>query len=136
VSKCELLILGQEQRSISAQCVSRFTSSAILSSVYGWPALELGSPEVVHLLSHAARLARAALPGNFLVDIIPLMKYLPTWIAPWKRDGLEWYIRDTEMYENFVSYATGGTVSLGFLKLFDSLSSILIEEVAFGSTSA
>jgi hypothetical protein len=98
--------------------------------------LELGSPEVDRLNSHANRVTRAVLPGNFLVDIIPLMKYLPTWIAPWKRNGLEWNIRDAEMYENFVSYAAGETVSVGSLKPFDSLSSILIEEIGLRSASA
>ena len=29
------------------------------------------------------------------------MKHLPTWMAKWKREGLEWHDRETEMFEKF-----------------------------------
>lgn len=47
------------------------------------------------------RLVRAVLPGAYLVEIFPVMKRLPTWIAPWKKWGLEWYKKDSEMFEGF-----------------------------------
>ena len=48
------------------------------------------------------RIVHAALPGAFLVEIFPVMKHLPTWIAKWKREGLEWYAKDTAMFEGFM----------------------------------
>jgi hypothetical protein len=30
------------------------------------------------------------------------MKYLPGWIAPWKRKAQEWHQRETTMFENFI----------------------------------
>jgi hypothetical protein len=39
-------------------------------------------------------------PGAFLVELFPFLKILPTWIAPWKRDGLEWHKRETDMFES------------------------------------
>ena len=47
------------------------------------------------------RLACAALPGAHLVEIFPVMKHLPTWMAPWKKWGLEWYKKDSEMFQGF-----------------------------------
>jgi hypothetical protein len=31
----------------------------------------------------------------------PVMKHLPTWMAPWKKWGLEWYKKDSEMFQGF-----------------------------------
>ncbi|KAF5343042.1 hypothetical protein D9758_011166 [Tetrapyrgos nigripes] len=48
------------------------------------------------------RLARAALPGSFLVEFLPIMKYLPEALAPWKKEGNEWYRKDTAMFQGFL----------------------------------
>jgi len=47
------------------------------------------------------RAMKAALPGAYLVEIFPVMKHLPTWVAPWKKWGLEWHKKDTEMFQGF-----------------------------------
>ncbi|KAE9386851.1 cytochrome P450 [Gymnopus androsaceus JB14] len=36
------------------------------------------------------------------------MLYLPNWMAKWKREGLEWHRKDTEMFEGFMDKATQG----------------------------
>jgi len=77
-------------------------SSATLSAVYGWPAIESkDDPLVSRINDFMHRLTQAGLPGAYLVDIFPLMKHLPTWMAPWKKWGLEWYTKDTEMFQGF-----------------------------------
>lgn len=48
------------------------------------------------------RLVRATLPGAFLVEIFPVMKRLPEFLAPWKKEGLEWHRRDTVMFQEFM----------------------------------
>jgi hypothetical protein len=48
------------------------------------------------------RLVRTVLPGAFLVEIFPAMKRLPSWMAKWKREGLEWHRKDTEMFQGFM----------------------------------
>lgn len=48
------------------------------------------------------RLVRAALPGAYLVEIFPSMRYLPTWMAKWKADGLKWHEQDTLMFEGLM----------------------------------
>jgi hypothetical protein len=85
--------------------------------VYGWPAIGLGSPLdlVEHIHNHGDVLARAALPGAHLVDLIPIMKYLPTWIAPWKRRGQESYSRETALFESFITDIAAEMVNTNIL---------------------
>ena len=33
--------------------------------------------------------AKAAVPGAYLVELIPVMRYLPQWLASWKRQALQ-----------------------------------------------
>ena len=47
------------------------------------------------------RVMQAVLPGAYLVEIFPVMIHLPTWMAPWKKWGLDWYRKDTEMFQGF-----------------------------------
>ena len=81
--------------------ISRYTASAILSSVYGWPTFGSEGAIIKRLHAHTARIASAVVPGAFLVDFFPFMKYFPDWIAKWKRDGLAWHKAETEMFEGF-----------------------------------
>ena len=81
---------------------SSTTASMVLSAVYGWPPIESkDDPLVTQINDQVHRLIRAALPGTYLVEIFPVMKHLPTWMAPWKKWGLEWYKKDSEMFEGF-----------------------------------
>ncbi|KAJ7163864.1 cytochrome P450, partial [Mycena crocata] len=48
------------------------------------------------------RVVQAALPGNFLVEIIPWMCYLPDWLAKWKRDGKAHFVEDSTMFKTFL----------------------------------
>ncbi len=47
---------------------------------------------------------KAALPGNYFVDIFPWMMHIPQWIpgARWKREGFEWFKKDTDMFQQLV----------------------------------
>jgi len=57
------------------------------------------------------RVMQAVLPGAYLVEIFPVMKHLPTWMAPWKKWGLEWYKKDTEMFQGFYDGVAKAMVS-------------------------
>lgn len=81
-------------------CSCRFAGANVLRSVYGWPSITPAMvPAIERIRELTARLARAAMPGAFLVEVIPMMKYLPSWLARWKREGLEWSRRYAEMLE-------------------------------------
>lgn len=64
----------------------------------------LQDDEAATLLSkvedYVSRMLKAALPGNYLVDFFPWMKHIPSWApgAAWKREGYEWYRKDTNMF--------------------------------------
>ncbi|KAI0088576.1 cytochrome P450 [Irpex rosettiformis] len=78
-----------------------FAASSIFSSVYGWPALEPGSPHIQRIKSMVSRITSVGTPGASLVDFFPVMKHLPTWMAKWKREGLAWHEAESEVFKKF-----------------------------------
>ncbi|KAF8970727.1 cytochrome P450 [Flammula alnicola] len=84
------------------EIVKRSTSSNILTATYGWPRITDDHLTLVKRIhAHTARLANACIPGTSMVDMFPIMNYLPAWIAKWKRDALDWHVRESEMFEGF-----------------------------------
>ncbi|KAI0759801.1 cytochrome P450 [Irpex lacteus] len=75
--------------------------SSILSSVYGWTDIEPESPYPQFFQNFIERLGGACLPGSYLVDAFPAMKYLPAWVARWKREGLAWHDRHSQILKGF-----------------------------------
>lgn len=81
---------------------SRSAASTVLSAIYAWPPITKADDALVNRINDLMhRLVRSALPGAYLVEIFPAMKHLPTWMAKWKREGLEWHRKDTEMFQGF-----------------------------------
>jgi len=83
--------------------VKRSAASSILTAVYGWPRLAKDDVLVAKIHAQISRLANSVLPGAYLVEIFPIMKRLPNWLAKWKREGEEWHRKDTEMFEGFMN---------------------------------
>ncbi len=81
--------------------VLRFTASGIFSAVYGWAPLPESSPHVEPVYELAKGTANASIPGAYLVDIFPIMKHLPAWMAGWKRRGMAWHERISTAFEAF-----------------------------------
>ena len=78
-------------------------ASTVLCATYGWiPLGKEGDPLVERINELMHRLVRACLPGAYLVEIFPSMKHLPTWMAKWKREGLEWYRKDSVLFKSFL----------------------------------
>jgi hypothetical protein len=81
----------------------RSAASTVLSAIYAWPPIDKSDDALVDRINDLMhRLVSAALPGAFLVEIFPVMKRLPSWMAKWKREGLEWHRKDTEMFQGFM----------------------------------
>ncbi|KAI0088575.1 cytochrome P450 [Irpex rosettiformis] len=80
-------------------------------TVYGWPPLEEDSPAIELVFKLAERVSNAAVPGAFLVDIFPLMKFLPAWMARWKREGEEFHNQMSAVLEKYLSDANEQMVS-------------------------
>lgn len=82
--------------------VVRAVKSAVLSVSYALPAIESeDDPLVSYIDAFMHRLERAARPGEYLVEIFPILNYLPSFLAKWKRDGQACHEEDTK---NFVKW--------------------------------
>jgi hypothetical protein len=79
--------------------LARATASTISTLLYDTPALNnVNDPSVAHLNDFVERVAIALHPGAYLVEFFTWMKYLPSWMAAWKRDALEWYEKDSNLF--------------------------------------
>ncbi|KAI0793004.1 cytochrome P450 [Irpex lacteus] len=78
-----------------------FAASSIFSSVYGWPALEPGSPHIHRIKNMVTRITSVGTPGASLVDFFPALKCVPTWMAKWKHEALAWHEAETEVFKGF-----------------------------------
>ena len=71
----------------------------ILAAVYDLPQGGCATDAVITAIrEYTDRLAHAATPGAHIVEIFPLLRYLPAFIAKWKRDAQAFFIKDSEMF--------------------------------------
>lgn len=76
-------------------------ASIILSSVYDLPSVsEEEYPIIKQMNSFIEGVIQAGRPGAYMVDIFPFLNYLPAWLAPWKRDGIAKYEKQTAFYKS------------------------------------
>ncbi|KAL1851749.1 hypothetical protein Daus18300_012434 [Diaporthe australafricana] len=71
--------------------VHRFTASMSYMLIYGFR-IETGQERELrdgHIIED--NFARSMVPGAWPCDVVPLLNYLPAWLAPWKRTAEEWY---------------------------------------------
>lgn len=57
---------------------------------------------------HTGRIASSVLPGRFMVEYLPFLKYIPSWtgLVPWKVWGETWHKHDTDMFIRFLDDAS------------------------------
>ncbi|KAJ7818071.1 cytochrome P450 [Mycena olivaceomarginata] len=85
---------------------SRSAASGLLGIVYGLPSLDsTDDPLITRVDDFIRRLVRATLPGAFLVEIFPVMKRLPSWMAKGKKEGLEWHRKETILFQGIMNDA-------------------------------
>ncbi|KAJ7362535.1 cytochrome P450 [Mycena albidolilacea] len=70
----------------------QMTGGLIMSIAYGIDVLPMNDPYLKLLQESMHGLAEASVPGKYLVDAIPILKYIPTWFpgAGFKRAAKEW----------------------------------------------
>lgn len=79
--------------------IKHSVSTTMLAMIYSWSPVYPNTDALVERIYDLAhRMAYAAIPGNFLVEIFPIMLYLPDWMAKWKREGRAWFKKDTDMF--------------------------------------
>ena len=103
-------------------------ASAMFTTVYGRSALESEKhlSEVHCIYELARKVPSATFAGAYLVDSYPIMKYLPTWAAEWKREGLKWNERMLEVFSDIIAEAKASRVSFGHFNLLLSVCLIRI----------
>jgi cytochrome P450 len=78
--------------------IRRTAAATVLSAVYAYPLISTNDPLVAKVENYVDRMLKAALPGNYLVDIFPFMMHIPKFLAKWKREGYAWFKKDTDMF--------------------------------------
>lgn len=95
--------------------IRRFTASLVMSVVYGWsPTDSRVGAFIGKIYRTIGRIVHACMPGACLVEIFPSMLHLPAIFAKWKREGLEWFRKDTEMFEGLFDDAKTKLVGTKF----------------------
>jgi hypothetical protein len=80
--------------------------------VYGLPASNSKTPLIEHLDKHITRLIGATVGPALILDLIPSLKYVPAWMAKWKRDGIAWHEQETRIFEGLVNDVSNKMVSI------------------------
>ncbi|KAH7374847.1 cytochrome P450 [Plectosphaerella cucumerina] len=82
--------------------IRKASGSVILKIAYGYTAEPLGHDILIDMAGDAMdKFARAAVPGAFMVDILPILKFVPDWLpgAGFKRAARQWGAELTQVAE-------------------------------------
>ncbi|THU90574.1 cytochrome P450 [Dendrothele bispora CBS 962.96] len=82
--------------------LQRATTSAIMSLIYATPMIkDENEPSVAYINGFASRITQAAFPGAHYVEFFTWMKFLPSFMAPWKKYAEDWYKKDEVVFKGF-----------------------------------
>lgn len=121
-----------------SNCLYHSTAAAtVLGAVYAYPPIGINDPIVHRVENYVDRMLKAAIPGvfirkvaisaakeipkligNYVVDIFPWMLNVPEAIAKWKREGLTWFRKDTELFKSLIEDTKTGLVRTTFVPLW------------------
>jgi cytochrome P450 len=80
----------------------RYAAALILRLTYG-AKIETGQEEIVRLVyDNQVNFERAAAPGKYLVDLLPVLLYLPSWMAPFKQEAAAHRKREVSLFTGLV----------------------------------
>ncbi|KAH7311787.1 cytochrome P450 [Rhizoctonia solani] len=88
-------------------------SGTLLRSIYGYQIRGEDDPllrEAIQLVHH---LSEAVMPTNFLVNVLPSLRYVPKWFpgAGWKRVAREWRAQKERTMSGFLNKSKQGVAS-------------------------
>ncbi|KAI9450879.1 cytochrome P450 [Lactarius psammicola] len=99
-----MLALALLKNPPSLKQFQRHSWSSLLSINYDYPPVESeDDPVVAGVADHMMRIMHEVHPGMRLVEFFPLMKYIPSWFAKWKRDTQHWFMQDSVRNEQLLS---------------------------------
>ncbi|TDL15533.1 cytochrome P450 [Rickenella mellea] len=88
--------------------VKRYTAAVILGTMYGHQVTTFDSDRFAkRVFNSAAIFASSLAPGAFLVDVLPWLQYIPSWIpgAGWKKKAAKWADDDRVLYTEMTEAA-------------------------------
>ncbi|CAG8972460.1 hypothetical protein HYALB_00001149 [Hymenoscyphus albidus] len=80
----------------------RYSNSVVMSVVFG-KRQELDHPETKELLETSADILNAMQPGANIVDVLPFLEKLPTWLQWWRSRGLRDQEKCKRVYQREVA---------------------------------
>uniref|UniRef100_A0A8H7XP39 Cytochrome P450 n=1 Tax=Psilocybe cubensis TaxID=181762 RepID=A0A8H7XP39_PSICU len=91
--------------------IIRYTFSSITDLAFGKRVLKPDSPEILNFRSYIRTFAKAVSPEAAPVDLIPILRYVPDFLAPWMKLWCETQTQQRSLYFSFLDHAertTGG----------------------------
>ncbi|KAK5379003.1 hypothetical protein LTR20_010303 [Exophiala xenobiotica] len=80
----------------------RYASALILRLTYG-ARIETGGEDIVRLVyENQLNVERVSAPGQYLVDLLPILLWLPTWVAPFKQEAAAHRKREVSLFSGLV----------------------------------
>lgn len=80
----------------------RYASGVILRLIYD-ARIETGDEELVNqVYANQSNVERVAAPGKYLVDTLPILMWLPTWLAPFKQEAAAHRKREVALFSGLV----------------------------------
>lgn len=80
----------------------RYASALILRLTYG-AEIETGEEDIVRLVyANQVNVERVSAPGQYLVDVLPILMWLPSWLAPFKREAMAHRKREVSLFSSLV----------------------------------
>ncbi|KAL2844365.1 cytochrome P450 [Aspergillus pseudoustus] len=80
----------------------RYASALILRLTYD-ARIETGEEEIVRLVyENQVNMERVSVPGRYLVDILPCLLWLPSWVAPFKKEAAAHQRREVSLFSSLV----------------------------------
>lgn len=81
----------------------RYASALILRLTYGTN-IETGEEDIVRLVyENQINFERVAAPGKYLVDLLPILMWVPSWLAPFKREAAAHRKREVSLFTGLVA---------------------------------
>ncbi|KAI8625989.1 cytochrome P450 [Xylariaceae sp. FL1651] len=123
--------------------IRRSVGTTVLEIAYGYTAETDGHDFLIDMVGDSMdKFARAAVPGAFMVDIIPFLKHIPEWMpgTAFKRTAKQWASELLDVAEKpyaFVKYQMGkGTNEASFLSQLIDTEGSNAEEIDINKWSA
>ncbi|EMC98011.1 hypothetical protein BAUCODRAFT_49145, partial [Baudoinia panamericana UAMH 10762] len=89
--------------------LERYSASLILRLAYS-KTVRTGDEEVVkRIINVVNNVERVASPGAYLVDSIPALMYLPSWLAPFKREGMALHKEEIDLFRTLLQEGTAAS---------------------------